>query len=105
MYLMTQPTDKDADQCNRNSKIIDKIKTWQSFQYVRPLMCKRCNVKLVPKVHKRSGKVCLRCSKCNFLQWSIPSVVLQARLVVYEHAKPIKRNIKIKKRKSDKSSK
>jgi len=83
-----------------NDYVINKVRLWQNFQYVRPLLCRRCSVKLVPKVHKKSGKVCLRCPKCNFLQWSIPSVVIQSRLIIFDHAKPVKKKLQVKKNKN-----
>jgi len=93
----------DAQTKRKNDYIINKVRLWQSFQYVRPLLCRRCNIKLVPKVHRKSGKVCLRCSRCNFLQWSIPTVVLQSRLVIYEHAKAVKKKLKVNKKKKKKN--
>lgn len=79
--------DKKKSTNNKNKNIIDKINAWQDFGYVRPLVCKRTGKRLQPSINKRTGRVCLYCPESNFVQIKIPNIVLQSRLVVFEHAK------------------
>lgn len=98
--IITLATTEEEMQEKRNKSIIDKIKAWQSFDYVKPLICRKTNQKLVPKVHRKSGKVILKAPKSNYVQWSIPNVVLNTRLVVFEHARH-KRNPKTDQRQEE----
>jgi len=105
--ILTNSEDPKNDglfQKKRNKQIIKKVEAWQSFEYVRPLICKKTNQKLVPKINKKTGKVCLRCPKSNYIQWSIPKVVLETKLVVFEHAKKAKRKVKFNKRNKNKGT-
>lgn len=86
----------DDSQEKKNKAIMDRVKAWQNFDYVKPLICRKTNQKLVPKVHKKSGKVILKAPKSSYVQWSIPAVVLNTRLVVFDHAKKHKPNVNYK---------
>lgn len=85
---------EQEDQEKRNKTIIDKVEAWQDFDYVKPLICRKTNQKLIPKLHKKSGKVVLKAPKSSYVQWSIPKVVLNTRLVVFDHAKKNKPKVK-----------
>ena len=93
---------KKKTQRKRNKSIIKKIEAWQDFDYVKPLICKKTREKLVPKIHNKSGKVYLSCPKSNYKQWSIPKIVLETRLVVFDHAKDETPNIEFQKKKTKK---
>ena len=64
----------------KNKYIVKKVKEWQDFPYVKPLVCKSCEqlVKLEPKATK--VKVILKCPDCGAVQYYIPKPVLQTRL-------------------------
>lgn len=91
-------------QKKRNQSIIDKIEQWQDYEYVKPLICRKTGKKLVPKIHKKSGKVCLRCPESNYIQWSIPKIVLDTKLIVFEHARKPKPKKTNRKRRRNKNS-
>lgn len=55
--------------------IISKVESWQSFPFVKPLICPYCKVKLEPREDK--GQVVLVCG-CGYNQKYIPKKVLQA---------------------------
>jgi hypothetical protein len=63
----------------KNKYVINKIKQWQAFPYVKPLVCRKCNqAKLEPKPTK--FKVILKCPECSNIQYYIPKPILQTRL-------------------------
>jgi hypothetical protein len=67
----------------RNKYIREKVKTWQEFQYVKPLVCQNeaCNeTKLKPKETKY--RVMLQCPKCKKVQTYVPNKVLQIKLEI-----------------------
>jgi len=71
--------DKELEK--RNEYIFEKVKTWQEFQYVKPLICsnQECNeAKLKPK--KGKYRVMLQCPKCKKVQNYVPQKVLQIKL-------------------------
>lgn len=61
----------------KNKLIIEKVKKWQCYPYVRPLCCQTegCGEKLEPKDHKI--KVILECPKCKAVQHYVPKAVLE----------------------------
>jgi len=68
---------------NRNKGILDKVKIWQSFPYVKPLVCQNngcCECKLRPKMTK--FKVILQCPKCRKVQPYVPKTVLKTHLSI-----------------------
>jgi hypothetical protein len=67
----------------KNKFLIEKINTWQSFKYVKPLTCQKdgCGCPLVAKEHRL--KVILQCPKCKTIQAYIPRSVMQSDLVIF----------------------
>ena len=75
---------KDLDAIRRKNKaILEKVKKWQSFQYVKPLICsnENCN-EAVLKPKETKYRIMLQCPKCKRVQTYVPSKVLQIRLEV-----------------------
>lgn len=82
---MNNPDSKDNKpnyQQKKNKRILEKVKLWQSFKYVKPLTCQAsgCGEKLVPKETK--FKVILQCPKCGASQPYVPKAVIDADLCI-----------------------
>jgi hypothetical protein len=75
---------KDLSKLRRKNKIIlEKVKMWQSFPYVKPLICQNeaCNsCKLKPKETKT--RIMLQCPKCKKIQNYVPRIVLKTKLSI-----------------------
>lgn len=75
---------KDADTLKkRNKTILDKVKFWQSFPYVHPMVCRneKCeSCKLKPK--EARTRVILQCPKCKRIQNYVPNIILKTRLSI-----------------------
>jgi len=83
-------TKKEVEDIKRKNKnIIEKVKLWQAFKYVKPLVCKKegCGGILDPKESRL--KVILKCPKCGFTQTYVPRTILKTKLatpkVMIEH--------------------
>lgn len=67
--------------------IIEKVKQWQNFKYVKPLVCRRegCDAKLQPV--EKQDRVVLVCPKCKAIQNYIPKAILAADVSVPDSLK------------------
>ena len=61
-----------------NNYILKKIEQWQSFKFVKSLLCRRegCGEKL--EGTERYGKAVLICPKCSMIQNHVPKSILEA---------------------------
>lgn len=79
-------TKKDLEQLKKKNKsILEKVKTWQEFPYVKPMVCRNesCEgCKLKPKETKT--RIMLQCPKCKKVQNYVPRIVLKTRLSIPE---------------------
>lgn len=69
----------------RNKAILEKVKQWQAFPYVRPLVCRNehCNgAKLKPKETRM--RIMMQCPRCKKTQTYVPKIVLTTRLSIPE---------------------
>ena len=69
----------------RNKAILEKVKQWQAFPYVRPMVCRNenCNgAKLKPKETRM--RIMLQCPKCRKTQTYVPKIVLTTKLSIPE---------------------
>lgn len=69
----------------KNKAILEKVKQWQAFPYVRPMVCRNeaCkNIKLKPKETRM--RVMLQCPRCKKTQTYVPKVVLTTNLSIPE---------------------
>ena len=66
----------------RNQRIIQKVKDWQAFPYVKPLICKKdeSHGRLKPK--ERRLQVVLQCTKCGYIQYHVPNAILKTALSI-----------------------
>jgi len=67
----------------KNKNILAKVKQWQEFPYIRPLVCQNescLECKLKPKLTKY--KVILQCPKCKKVQPYVPKIVLKTHLSI-----------------------
>lgn len=56
-----------------NEEIINKVKAWQTSEYLHPLTCTNHHILEPIEV---LGKVILSCPSCNYIQEWIPEIVL-----------------------------
>ena len=77
-------TKEDLEQLKKKNKtILEKVKTWQEFPYVKPMICRNENCegcKLKPKETKT--RIMLQCPKCKKVQNYVPRIVLKTKLSI-----------------------
>lgn len=77
---------RDLDRLKQKNKtILEKVKQWQAFPYVKPMVCRneKCeDCKLKPKETKT--RIMLQCPKCKKVQTYVPSVILKTNLSIPE---------------------
>lgn len=61
--------------------LIEKVNLWQQSPFVRPLICKECQTKLMPQ-QESAFKVILKCHNCNWVQPYIPKSVIKYDLII-----------------------
>ncbi|RKZ96616.1 MAG: hypothetical protein DRQ40_00460 [Gammaproteobacteria bacterium] len=67
----------------RNKNILEKVKQWQSFPYVKPMVCRneKCEeCKLKPK--ETRTRIMLQCPKCKKVQTYVPNIILKTKLSI-----------------------
>jgi hypothetical protein len=65
-------------------RTIEKVKVWQTFKYVKHLVCPRenCGCKMIAK--EMRGRVILQCPRCKTIQSYVPKSILKTQLVVFK---------------------
>lgn len=59
-----------------NKQIIEKVNQWQGFEYVHSLTCGNDSRHRNLEPRERGGQIILFCPDCNYIQETIPEIVL-----------------------------